>query len=120
MDSIEVRDAVEREGQHELSSPRGPAERGFGVTHAFAGADDAPKDVCEARTRAFDRLIEPTLGVELGPVEIRRRAGGDRGARYPRLIPRHRHSRGELRAFPVCAKTLARVILPPRQQPAHE
>lgn len=43
--AIIIRDAVEREAQHELTRARRPAERGFGVAHPLARADHAPQDV---------------------------------------------------------------------------
>ena len=66
-----VGDPVEREGQHELAGARRPAKRGFGIPHPFAGADDAPQDVGQARTGCGDRSIEAALGIELRAVEVR-------------------------------------------------
>ena len=68
-----VRDAVERERQHQLAGARRPAKRALGLAHALAGANDAPQDIGQARACARDRVVEAALGVELRSVEVEAR-----------------------------------------------
>src|SRR6185503_8529177 len=57
--SIEVRDPVEREPEHQLAAARRPFERLFGVRQRLAGAHHAPQDVVEPFARGLARAVEP-------------------------------------------------------------
>ena len=49
--AVKIGDAVEREAEHQLARPRRPAERGFGLAHPLARADDPPHDIGTAPAR---------------------------------------------------------------------
>lgn len=65
-----VRDPIEREGQNELSSSRGPAEGGLRIAHSFARADNPPQDIGKARTGGRDGVLETAFCIDLAAGEV--------------------------------------------------
>ena len=121
--AVVVRDPVEREAQHQLAGAGRPAERGFRLAHALAGADDPPQDVGQARPGRGDRRSKRRrasiwAALRSIPADEPPRWRADR-----RRVPRHRHLRRQPRPLPVAAQLLAGIELAAadqaaRQQPA--
>ena len=94
-DAVIVRDAVERERQHQLARSSRPAQRSLRLAHPLTGTNHAPQNVGEPGPALRDSIVEPPLRIDLRAVRSVHRPSR-RGPARPERRPRSWSRAGEL------------------------